>query len=544
MKRTHSASGFQRWILLLFLSLITTSVLISAQVPQNDAQGLLTGKDACTSIMVGRLASTDGSVMTAHTCDGNYRQWLNIVPHAKWPAGSTTRVYAGKMHTESSRDINGWILKGEIPQVPETYAFLNTCYPSMNEAGLAIGETTIGGKEQLENPEGKLYIEEIERLILERCKTAREAIKLAGELIKTYGYGDSGECITIADSKEVWHFEVFGEGPAKIGGVWAAVRIPDDHIGVSANIVRIGEINPKDPDRYMASENVFQVAQDLDLWDPKKGEPFKFYKAFGGEKNFSMREYYIFSTLAPSLKLEINATEIPFSVKPEKKLSARDVLRMYRETYEGTEFDKTKNLMVKKRDSEEMEKSPAANPWMTRETIDLINALKPGAIDNKRTIAIAGCAYATLFQCRDWLPPGIGTVCWFAFDNPGQSARFPIFAGVTQLPSSFEICAQHLFRMDSAAWAFRRANRLATVRWGATRKTIEDTIKAFEDRVFLELPMVEKKALELYNSKTPDKDPMTWQQYLTKYTNDFAQAAISTYIELGNKFWAMFARGF
>jgi hypothetical protein len=98
--------------------------------------------------------------------------------------------------------------------------------------------------------------------------------------------------------------------------------------------------------------------------------------------------------------------------------------------------------------------------------------------------------------------------------------------------------------MDSAAWAFRRANRLATVRWGATRKIIEDTIKAFEDRAFLELPMVEKKALELYNSKTPDKDPMTWQQYLTKYTNDFAQAAISTYIELGNKFWAMFARGF
>jgi len=543
MKRTHFKPGFKRWTWLFSLGLVTACFLTAAPGPSQEAQGLLTGKDACTSIMVGRLASADGSVMTAHTCDGNYRQWVNIVPHAKWPVGSTTKIYAGKMHTEFATDTRGLVLKGEIPQVPETYAFLNTCYPAMNEAGLAIGETTIGGKEQLENPEGKFYIEEIERIILERCKTAREAIKLAGELIKTYGYGDSGECITIADSKEVWHFEVFGEGPAKIGGVWAAVRVPDDHVGVSANIVRIGEINLKDPDHTMASDNVFQVAQDLGLWDPKK-EPFKFYKAYGGIKNFSMREYYIFSTLAPSLKLDFNAAELPFSVKPEKKLSAQEVLRMYRETYEGTEFDKTKNLLVKKRNSEEMEKSPIANPWMTGDIINLVNTLKPGTIDNRRTIAIAGCAYATLLQCRDWLPPGIGTVCWFAFDNPGQSARFPIFAGVTELPSSFEICAQHRFRLDSAAWMFRRANRLATLRWGATRKIIEDTIKEFEDRAFMELPMVEKKALELFNSKAPDKEPMTWQQYLTKYTNDFAKAAMQKYMELGDRFWTMFARGF
>ncbi|OGD22332.1 MAG: peptidase [Candidatus Aminicenantes bacterium RBG_13_59_9] len=543
MNRTHRHRGWPGRIFRFSLAVFSAFLLTAALVPQ-EAQGLLTAKDACTSIMVGRLASTDGSVMTAHTCDGNYRQWLNIVPHAKWPAGGTTKIYAGKMHTEFATDTRGLILKGEIPQVPETYAFLNTCYPSMNEAGLAIGETTIGGKDELENPEGIFYIEEIERIILERCRTAREAVKLAGELIKTYGYGDSGECITIADSKEVWHFEVFGQGPAKVGGVWAAVRIPDDHVGVSANIVRIGEINLKDPDHYMASDNVFQVAQDLELWDPKKGEPFKFYEAYGGSKNFSMREFFIFNTLAPSLKLDINAPEIPFSVKPENKLSLEEVLRMYRQTYEGTEYDKTRNLLIKNRNSAELEKSPVANPWMTADFINLINTLKPDTIDNRRTIAIAGCAYATVLQCRGWLPPGIGTVCWFAFDNPGQSARFPIFAGVTELPASFEVCAQHRFRMDSAAWAFRRANRLSTVRWGATRKIIEDTIKEFEDRALMELPMVEKKALELLNSKTPDKEPMTWQHYLTKYTNDFAKAAMQRYMELGDRFWAMFSRGF
>ncbi len=60
-------------------------------------------------------------------------------------------------------------------------------------------------------------IEELQRIALERCSTAREAIKLMGELIKKYGYGDSGECLTIADPKEVWIFEVQGEGPKKKG---------------------------------------------------------------------------------------------------------------------------------------------------------------------------------------------------------------------------------------------------------------------------------------------------------------------------------------
>lgn len=88
-------------------------------------------------------------------------------------------------------------------------------------------------------------IEELGKIALQRCTTAREAIRLIGQLVAEYGYGDSGECLTIADPNEVWHFEVFGEGPDKVGGVWAAVRIPDDHVGVSANISRISTLDLK-----------------------------------------------------------------------------------------------------------------------------------------------------------------------------------------------------------------------------------------------------------------------------------------------------------
>jgi dipeptidase len=513
--------------------------------------------DGCTSIQVGRLATTDGSVITCHTCDGRYRQWLNVVPHQTFPAGAVNKIYSGKMHTETSTDIQGIVQTGEIPQVAETYRWLNTAYPCLNEHGLAIGETTIGGRRELINNEGIFMIEEIERVILERCKTAREAIKVAGQLVKEYGYGDYGECITIADGKEVWHFEIFGAGPLEKGAVWAAVRIPDDHVGISANIPRIAELNLEDPDHYMASDNVFQVAQDMGWWDPKSGKPFKFWEAYSGRKPFSTREYFVLSTLAPSLNLTMDMAELPFSVKPEKKVSVRDILAMYRDPYEDTDLDSTRELLVPRprprrkpgedapqQTEPEMMKSPIASAWMPRDVITLINRLKPGTIRGQRTIPISACAYATVIQVRGWLPPSVGAICWLAFDNPAMSARIPIFAGATELPPSFEICGQFRFRMDSAAWAFRRANRLATLKWGQTREIVEGTIAEFENRAFTDLPLIEKKVQEILAAKTPGQEPFTVEQYLTKYTNDFARAAIHKYIELGDQFWMLYAWSF
>jgi len=184
--------------------------------------------------------------------------------------------------------------------------------------------------------------------------------------------------------------------------------------------------------------------------------------------------------------------------------------------------------------------------------MQLVNALKPGTIQMQRTIPIAGCSYATVLQVRGWLPPAVGAVCWFSFDNPAMSARVPIFAGTTELPPSFEVCGQHRFRMDSADWAFRRTNRLATLKWGTGIEAngtvtvgaeIQNTIAEFEDRAFVELPLVEKRVQEILAGKTSGQEPFTAVQYLTKYTNDFARAAIQKYLDLGDKYWMLLAMG-
>jgi dipeptidase len=529
-----------------FLSVLTLILAFSVFSFQKSPakENIEANFQGCTSIMAGRLATTDGSVITAHSCDGNYRTWVEIESGQSYPEGATTKVYHGLLHTETSWDQRGVMEQGEIPQAKKTYAFLNTAYPCMNEKQLAIGETTIGGRRELRNSEGMFYIEELQRIALQRCTKAKEAIKLIGKLVKEYGYCDRGECLTFADPKEVWHFEIFGAGPLEIGAVWAAVRIPDDHVGVSANIPRIGELDLNDPDHYMASDNVYSLAQEMGWWDPKGEKPFKFWEAYSGRKPFSTREYFVLSAVAPSLNLSMDSEELPFSVKPDKKISVRDVMALYRQTYQGTELDMTKNLMVKKRGSDELILSPIVNPWMNWDFIGLLNTIKPGIVEPARTIAISGCSYSEVLQCRDWLPDEVGGIAWLAFDNPGQSPRIPVFAGVTELPPSFEIGAQHRFRTDSACWAFRRANRLSQVRWGVAGKYIEEAIEEFEEKAFTDLPMIEKKVKELYSRENSEENVKKIKEYLTKYTNDFSRAVMHKYWELGDMFWGMFGRGF
>ncbi len=554
MKNQRTLQTFLLVILALFLTNLNTQAQF-IPVSEEDA--------SCTSIMVGKKASTDGSVITSHSCDGDYRTWLTIVPHKYYDKGAMRKVRWGLLHTETPWDTRRVIEKGEIPQVEETYSYYNVAYPAMNEKQLAMGETTIGGKRDLRNDDGLFLIEELQAIAMERCSTAREAIQLMGVLATKYGYGDSGECLTVADKNEVWHFEIFGASVFEIGAVWAAVRIPDNHVGVSANISRISTLDLDKSDYYMASENVFSLAEELGFWDPDSGEEFKMWKAYSGRKPFSTREFFVLSTMAPSLGLTPEMEELPFSVKPDQKVSVRDVLAYYRQTYEGTDLDATQNLLVVNRSryrrggeeenvNPEPVKSPVANPWMGYDLQNLINTLKPDTYKGVRSIAISGCSYSHIIQCRDWLPDEIGGVAWFAFDNPGCSPRIPIFSGTLSLPESFAICGQKSFRTDAAIWSFRRTNRLAEHRWGSTRGYIEGGVKELEDKAFAELPLIEKKAVEMYKSemkKEPVLDenghPVTpeYREFLTQYTNDFARAAMSRWWEMGDIFWGMFARG-
>ncbi|MBO6170152.1 MAG: C69 family dipeptidase [Bacteroidales bacterium] len=508
--------------LILLLSLFSIPLFAQEEYPGQ----------SCTSIMVGRKASADGSVITSHTCDGRYRTWVQMEPAADHEAGAMHQVLRGTMKTAFRGDTTGVKLMGEIPEAVHTYAYLNTAYPCFNEKQLAIGETTFGGPDTLVNPAGWFTIEELERVALQRCDNARDAIRLMGSLASQYGYGDGGECLTVADKNEVWQFEIVGVGKDKIGAAWVARRVPDEHVAVSANIPRIGRINRKDKD-MMASPNVEQVAIDNGLWDGK-GD-FIFWKCFNTDyakgKNFNDREFFLLNHFAPSLGLSYDMDELPFSVKPDKKVDVREVMALYRETYEGTDFDMTKGVKLartaNKKHPADTIVSPVANPWLTTTMRNTLNTIAPGTVEFRRTVAVAWCAYSHVTQLRSWLPDSIGGVCWISVDNPGQSPRIPVFSGTTSLPQNFEICGQKQYVPDCYLWQFRRANKLATLAWQLTKEGFNQEILRLEGLAFEGLPADDLPSAAL-----------------NAYTEYIYHESVRTWKALEDKYWLQFGMGF
>jgi dipeptidase len=519
----------------IFTGIVFAVVTIAASGPGDPARG-------CTSILVGRRASTDGSVMTSHTCDSRVdRTWFDIVPAGSHGRGACP-VYSGLRFIRFPGDTAGVRVTVEIPQVKTTYGYINTAYPCMNERQVAIGESTFGGRESLRNKKSGIACEELCRLALERAATAREAIAVMDELTKEYGYNDGGECLTIADKTEVWHFEIVGCGADCIGAVWAAQRIPDDHIGVTANASRLMELDLENGDIFMASENVYTVAADSGWWDPDSGEPFRFCYAYDPDGRRSLaarrREWRVFDILAPSLGLDPNAENYPLAVKPDTLVSLEQVMAIFRDTYEGTEFDMTKFMLVEGEDGK-LEKSAYANPFMHYDMMPLFKINGGWGKLGERCIARYYCTYVTITQSREWLPDHIGGVVWLGWDNPAMTTYAPIYCGITDVPPAYKRCGRKEYSRDCAWWAFNRVADLSAQKWGAMRVDVDSVRVMFETEALEERARVEREAFARY-----EKSAAQGRRYLTDYTYGFCDRITKSYWDLGDFLWVKYTGKF
>ncbi len=462
--------------------------------------------------------------MTTHSCDGNYEFRIHIVPAKSGQSGSTRPVLKGGGH---GREREPARVVGEIPEVERTFARFDAAYPFMNERQVAIGETTIGGRPELLNDEGLFDIMELERIALERCSSARQAIQIMGELATRYGYGDRGECLTVVDPKEAWMFEIFGAGPIEPGAVWAARRIPDGHVGVSANRSRITTLDLSDKDHYMASDNVFSLAEQMGWWASGSDTPFVFNRAYAEAPSFynTRREWRVFDILAPSLKLDPWDSEVPFSVKPDRKVSPQDLMRIHRDSYEGTPFDMTRGLAAGAFGS--------PNRWSTQ--------LRPpdGHIGWERPIAVFRCSYCVILQCRDFLPDWIGGLAWFAEDDPKTSCFVPLYGSIARLPKAYEVGGRDHFERDSAFWAFNFVANWAEIKFSYMLEDIRRARSTLEGGFFDLQGMVEKRALDLYREK-----PELAREYLTDYSCTMAQRTVEEWWMLSDYLVAKYSDGY
>jgi len=499
--------------------------------------------DGCTSITVGNKAMVDGSVVTSHTCDSHRtRSWLDIQPALDHPSGTQTTLVKRIPYDSLAMPTYTYIPTGEIPQVARTYGFINTAYPCMNEHQLAIGESTFGGRETLHSDKGLIDCQQLVRLMLERCKTAREAIKMAGELTTKYGWNDEGECLTIADTREVWHFEIVGPGKGNIGAIWVAQRVPDDHIGVNANASRIRQIELDKPDYFMASENVFSVAQDSGWWNPQAGA-FEFCYAYAPEGRTSLaarrREWRVLSLAAPSLNLDAYAENFPFSVRPDSLITLEILVTMFQDYFEGTPYNFVKDLTWVN-DEGTTEISPLANPFMPYDMNKLFRINGGWGWRGERTIARWYTMYATITQSRDWLPDPVGGLVWLAFDNVATSIYVPLYCGITDVALSFKTPGRsNGFTLESAWWAFNRLGTLAAQRWGDMRRDVSAVWQPLQQELFVAQTRFEKQALELYKN-----DPEKARSFLTDYSIKWGNKVVERAWQLGDELWTRYDEKF
>jgi dipeptidase len=460
---------------------------------------------ACTTMIVGKKASVDGSVIIAHSDDDVSDERVILVPARTWdlsdPKQKERPVYYDNCSLGSNLDFNSTDIRryigksrgpgyqteaegyadskpiGYIPQVKKTYSYFDSSYGIMNEHNLMIGECTCGAKNQPgpDKDHRLFYSAELSRVALERCKTAREAIILISKLIDKYGYYGTGETLLIGDADEGWVMEMAAYEMDGDSGVWVAQRVKDDHYFVEANEFRIRDIKKGqtkkhygissfDDNEVLYSLNLFTVAEQCD-WDIKNDTIDWLSSISWGEYShpyYSLRRVWrAFSKVAPLTYLPTKladgySREYPFSLKPEKKLSVLDIADVYRDHYEGTEFDLTIGEAA----------APWGNPVRYESNPDQgdsynLNTYHPqGAWE--RPLSIYRCGMMWINQAKNINSDTIG-FSWIGLDRPVANCLMPFYSKMPILPSPIQTMnlLDFQFNGDSAWWAFNFVARQA-----------------------------------------------------------------------------------
>ena len=496
----------------------------------------------CTTVLVGKDASVDGSVIACQTADCGMCDFTwHYFPAADHTEGSARKIYHINQIRTWPPEVGGkWVkyVEGytgvDIPQVPHTYAYQRGVFGHMNEHQLGIVESSIGCQRKMMNPTPSaiMDITTLTLLAMERCKTAREAIKLMGSMAEKYGYGfhDRGEMLGVADPQEIWLFEVMPVGPLwtpdseKPGAVWCAQRVPDDHLSFCPNESRIGEIDLDNEDVFMASPNVISYAVENGFYDPESGDPFSWKRAYSpspGSANSTQggrrgRLWRLFSLAAPSQNFDpsTEGMDLPFSVKPDKKLSVKDVMDITRDKYQGVRFDPANGVKG----------GPFSNP----------NYFLGFEVDDQRyggprCICVNRAEYTTITQSRSWLPNPFGGINWIAFGAQDTSCYVPLYCGITEMPESFTKGDHFVFNRDSARWAFDYVDFHTQVVYSYAIEDVKKVQERWEGGFLKKVPLMDKAALELY-----EKNPDEAIAFITDFCVNNAKAVVDAWWELGD----------
>jgi dipeptidase len=468
---------------------------------------------ACTSIVVSRGASKDGSVIITYSADAPFMPRL-------------LRVQGGTHKPGDMVDVRGWEddeIRGQIPQPERTYTVVGL----MNEYQLSLGETTTGGRRELVDRSGQLDYDALMFLTLQRAKTAREAIRTIDALCKEYGYRSSGETISIADKNEAWIMELINKGPGKKGIVWVAARVPEGYITTHANMSRITTFPLNDPENWLHAPDVITFAIEKGYYKTESGKPFSYRDAYHPDQGPDQkracagRVWSICRRAAPSQNFsdawfrgEAGAEDYPLFVKPDHPLSVHDVMMLMRDHFEGTPYDMTRGI----------DAGPFGSPLRLR---DLSFKVDGKTYMWERPISTQQAGFVVVTQSRKELPDAVGGVTWFTPDEASTSCFTPLYCSIDTLPEPYVRGDYHHFSWDSAWWVTNLVSNLTYDRWSRVFPDVQKAQGEEETKLLKMQPVVEETAAKLAAA-----DPALAHTFLTNYSVSTGQAVFRRWQEL------------
>lgn len=467
---------------------------------------------ACYTIVVGKKATVDGSVLFGHNEDDGGQRLFNLwrVPRLHHESGDVVHLKNG----------------GTLSQVSTTWSYLwiesvdqDFSDYAINEWGVTVVSNACPSIE--DRPDltdgGIGYM--LRRLIVERAKTAREGVELAGKLLDRFGYAASGRTLTIADPNEAWLLAMIN------GKHWVAERVPDNRAILQANIFIIRDVNFKDHKNFITSkDNVRDYAIRRGWYNPKSGKPFDFAATFNRiyDKKYAVRGYdtrqwrgqQLLSGKTTSVE-EALKNGLPFAVKPAHKLAPADLMAVLRDHYEGTPYDVTRDKK--------------GNPNSSFE----------------RTICTAATQHSTVTQLRAGLPAVVANVVWLSFGRPDVNTYVPFYASIPDVPRCYHFApkqdtwensfSHHFdplpgtfsYQPDKAFWIFNDLENLMGLNYFKTIGEIQSVWKSQEKEAFNLQPSIENTAVELLKTNRGMAE-----KFIRDYSFGRAQKALRSSKEL------------
>lgn len=500
---------------------------------------------SCTSYLVTKGASVDGSTMITYAADSHIRYGeLYWRPAKEYPIGATIKLY----------DRGTYKFIGEIPQVRKTYQVIGFT----NEHQVSIGESTFGGKSELYDSTGMVDYGSLMFLSMQRAKTAREAIKVIAELVEKYGYYSSGESFSISDKNEVWIMEIIGKGmkweyDKKLkqnvnvykGAIWVAVRIPDGYISAHANQARIRtftlengttSITDKQFDKInnpsvevIYKSDIISFSRERKYFTGKDSE-FSFSDIynpvdFGSARFCEARVWAFFKSVNKDMwqffdyaKGENLKNRMPLYIKPDRKIIVQDLFNAKRDHLEGTDLDMSKDFGA----------GPFAMPYRWRPMTWTVDGKE---YFHERTTATQQTAFSYVAQARSWMPDPIGGILWFGVDDASATVYVPFYCGIKKIaPSFIEGNGNMLEYSETAAfWIFSRVSNFAYLRYDLMMYDVKLLQKSLEQKHFDAIAVTDKAALELFKTN-PDKA----LDYLTNFSYGMAENTAQSWNTLSN----------